>query len=100
MCALPQTICWGSVEVQQTCGVISVDEGVRFDELRFPYKIAGSLPEAPEDTCLLIAQAMHLTATHDTVYRHGQMFQSLMLFMLPFMAHNVFFCILYFYSSL
>ena len=99
MCALPQTICWGSVEVQQTCGVISVDEGVRFDELRFPYKIVGSPPEAPEDMYLLIAQAMHLKATYDTVYRHGQMFHSLMLFMLPFMAHNVF-CILYFYSSL
>ena len=51
MCALPQTICWGPLEVQQTCGVISVDEGVHFDELRFPYKIAGSLPEAPKDTC-------------------------------------------------
>ena len=30
-----QTICWGSLEVQQTCGVIFVDEGVYFDELRF-----------------------------------------------------------------
>ena len=100
MCALLQTICWGSLEVQQTCRVISVDKGVRFDELRFPYKIVGSPPEAPEDTYLVIAQAMHLKATHDTVYRHGQMFHSLMLFMLPFMAHNVFFCILYFYSSL
>ena len=65
MSAHLQTICWGSLEVQQTCGVISVDEGVRFDELRFPYKIAGSLPEAPEDTCLLITQAMHLKATYD-----------------------------------
>ena len=63
MCALPQTICWGPLEVQQTCGVISVDESVRFDELRFPHKIAGSLPEAPEDTCLLITRAMHLKAT-------------------------------------
>ena len=61
MCAHLQTICWGSLEVQQTCGVISVDEGVRFDELR--YRIAGSLPEAPEDTYLLITQAMHLKAT-------------------------------------
>ena len=100
MCALPQTICWGPLDVQQTFGVISVNEGVRFDELRFPYKIVGSPPEAPEDTCLLITQAMRLKATHDTVYRHGQMFHSLMLFMLPFMAHNVFFFVLYFYSSL
>ena len=99
MCALPQTTCWGFLEVQQTCGVISVDEGVRFDELRFPYQIAGSLPEAPEDTCLLIAQTIHLKATYDTIYRHGQMFHSLMLFILPFMALNVF-CILYFYNSL
>ena len=88
MCALPQTICWGPLEVQQTCGVISVNEGVRFDELRFPYKIVGSPPEAPEDTCLLITQTMHLKATHDTVYRHGQMFHSLMLFMLPFTVHG------------
>ena len=100
MCALLQTICWGPLEVHQTCGVISVDEGVHFDALRFPYKIVGSPPEAPEHTYLLIAQAKHLKATHDTIYRHGQMFHSLMLFILPFMAHNVFFCILYFYSSL
>ena len=63
MCAHLQTIWQGSLEVQQTCGVISVDEGVCFDDLRFPYKIAGSLPEAPENTCLLITQAMHLKAT-------------------------------------
>ena len=63
MCAHLQTICWGSLEVQQTCGVISVDEGVHFDELRFPRKIAGSLPEAPEDTYLLITQATYLKAT-------------------------------------
>ena len=63
MCAHLQTICWGSLEVQQTCGVISVDQGVHFDEQRFLYKIAGSLPEAPEDTCLLITQAMPLKAT-------------------------------------
>ena len=100
MCAHLQTICWGSLEVQQTCGVIFIDEGVRFDELRFPYKIAGSLPEAPEDACVLITQAMHVKATDDTIHRLGQRFHSLMLFMLPFMAHNVFFCILYFYSSL
>ena len=61
MCAHLQTIWWGSLEVQQTCGVISVDEGVCFDELR--YRIAGSLPEALEDTYLLITQAMHLNAT-------------------------------------
>ena len=72
MCALPQTTCWGFPEVQQTYGVISVDKGVRFDELRFPHKITDSLAEAPEDTCLLIAQAMHLKATYDTIYRHLQ----------------------------
>ena len=72
MCVLPQTICWGPLEVQQTCGVISVDESVRFDELRFPHKITDSLAEAPEDTSLLIAQAMHLKATYDTIYRHLQ----------------------------
>ena len=63
MYAHPQTVCCGPLEVPQTCRVISVDEGVRFDELRFPYQIAGSLPEAPEDTYLLITQAMHLKAT-------------------------------------
>ena len=71
MCAHPQTICWGPLEVQQTCGVISVVEGVRFDELRFPHKITGNLAEVPEDTCLLITQAMHLKATYDTIYRLG-----------------------------
>ena len=98
MCAHLQTVCCGSLEVQQTCGVISVDEGVRFDELRFSqmYKIAWSLPEAPEDIFLLITQAMHLKATYDTIYRLGQRFRSLMLLMLPFMAQNVFFCNLYF----
>ena len=72
MCALPQTTCWGFPEVQQTYGVISVDKGVRFDELRFPHKITDSLAEAPEDTSLLIAQAVHLKATYDTIYRHLQ----------------------------
>ena len=101
MCAHLQTIWQGSLEVQQTCGVISVDEGVCFDELRFSqmYKIARSLPEAPEDTLLLITQAVHLKATYDTIYRLGQRFHSLMLLLLPFKAHNVF-CTLYFYSSL
>ena len=37
MCAHLQNICWGSLEVEQACGVISVNEGVHFDELRFPY---------------------------------------------------------------
>ena len=99
MCAHLQTICWGALEVKQTCGVISVGEGVHFEALRFPYKIAGSLPEAPEDMRLLMTQATHLKATYDTIYRLGQRFHSLMLLLLPFMAHNVF-CILYFYSSL
>ena len=41
MCTHLQTIsCQGSLEVQQICGVISVDEGVCFDELKFPYKVA------------------------------------------------------------
>ena len=41
MCTHLQTICCqGSLEVQQICGVISVDEGVYFDELKFPRKIA------------------------------------------------------------
>ena len=35
MCAHLQTVCCGSLEVQQTCGVISVDEGMCYDELRF-----------------------------------------------------------------
>ena len=72
MCALPQTTCWGFPEVQQTYGVISVDKGVHFEQLRFPYKIAGSLPEAPENTRLLITQATHQKATYDTIYRHLQ----------------------------
>ena len=71
MCANLQTIWWVSLEVQQTCGVISVDEGVHFDELRFPYQTAGSLPEAPEDACMFITQAMHLKTTDDTIYRLG-----------------------------
>ena len=99
MCAHLQTIWQGSLEVQQTCGVISVDKGVHFEQLRFPYKIAGSLPEAPENTRLLITQATHQKATYDTIYRLGQRFHSLMLLLLPFKAHNVF-CTLYFYSSL
>ena len=28
--------CWDSLEVEQACGVISLVEGVHFDELRFP----------------------------------------------------------------
>ena len=35
------------------------------------YKIAGSLPWAPEDTCILITQAVHLKATYDTIYQLG-----------------------------
>ena len=69
---------------------------MHFDELRFPYlyiyKIAGSLPEAPGDTCLLITQAVQLKAACDTIYRLGQRFHSLMMLMLPFMARNLFFC--------
>ena len=61
MCTSADYLLWSSL--QQTSGVISVDEGVRFDELRFSHKTAGSLPEAPENICLLIAQAMHLKAT-------------------------------------
>ena len=34
MCAHLQTVCWGSLEVEQTCGVIPIDEGMHFDELR------------------------------------------------------------------
>ena len=36
MCAHLQTVCWDSLEVEQACGVISLVEGVHFDELRFP----------------------------------------------------------------
>ena len=36
MCAHLQTVCWGSLEVEQTFGVIPIDEGVSFDELGLP----------------------------------------------------------------